>query len=57
MDLDLAGPITSSLVLGLNGKAVAEYTLPLPNGFGRRHQKDICIILNFAIPQGDPRGI
>lgn len=58
----LAGPIMSGLVSGLNGKAAAviyihcKVSLPCPNekcGFGRKHQKQICSILNLTISPGN----
>lgn len=58
----LAGPIMSGLVSGLNGKAAAvmyihcKVSLPCPNekcGFGRKHQKQICSILNLTISPGE----
>lgn len=56
----LAGSIASGLVLGLNGKAVAEYWhyvrckaglpwLKVNGGFPRKHQKQSCDTFNLAV--------
>lgn len=61
-DLVLLGPSCQELVSGLNGKAAAvmyihcKVSLPCPNekcGFGRKHQKQICSILNLTISLGE----